>query len=353
MFTNPSAPLIPYGGQALIEGVMMKAKSHITLALRNKDNSITLVRKTVKSSVPDYIRNTPFFRGIFLLIDMMGVGMWGLNYSADHYFTEYLDDNPNTKNEKTNPVLFTITAIVSVLIAIFVFKFLPTLLMGLLTDVFDYKIDTFSKNVIEGLIRMTIFFLYVFLVGLSPEVKKVFAYHGGEHTAVNALEDNSDKFNNLDFASKFDTLHYRCGTSFIVFVILVSIIVYGLIDISLLPWAHKMNWITPDANLPPLLLRTIIRIIGIPFIVGIAFEITKNVYFLKKTIFRPVLEFGMLFQRLTTRKPSLDQLEVAIAALIDVRNQVETTSTPLLTAVSKIIDIDNPNTIIEVPVHVD
>lgn len=348
MPTNQSVTVIPYGGQALIEGVMMKAKSYVTLALRNKDQSISLIRKAFKSSVPEFIRNTPFFRGFFLLVDMFGVGLWGLNYSSEHYVKEYLEDKDTNKKETINAFTFTLLTIISIVAAIAIFKLLPTYLTDVTQKLINLSVEQFrftplTQNIIEGLIRMFIFFGYVLLIGLLPDVQRVFAYHGAEHTAVNALENNPNEFNKLEFAKNFDTLHYRCGTSFIVFVIVISIIVYGLIDSALVPLAHNLEWINASQNTPPLWLRAIVRIISIPIIIGIAYEITKNVYFLKNTIFRPLLEFGMLFQRLTTRKPSADQLEVALAALIDVRNQVEGLTIAQNVNIREIITIDNPN----------
>lgn len=313
---------IPYGGQAVLEGVMMKGKSFAAIALKSGDGSVEVYDLPLKSSFPQSITNAPFVRGFFLLWDMMGLGMRALNLSADRFAVTHLGEEETAKKNK---FLEAVIIGFSLLLAIFIFKALPTWIvdglgnlgvLGTLGDVHGGIGALLAKNLIEGIVRLSIFVGYILLVSRLNEIKRVFEYHGAEHTVINAHEKDQNN-HNLEYITGFDTLHPRCGTSFIVIMVVLMIILMSIFD------AIIVTAFYPTLSWPPLWLRLISRVAVIPILSGVSYEIIKNAYkFRHIKLVDWFLAFGMSFQRLTTRKPDVAQLECALASLMRVR-QVE------------------------------
>ena len=215
---------------------------------------------------------------------------------------------------------------VSLIIAVFVFKAAPTWIVegigriGWLGAIGAAKGGFGAlvvKNIVEAVIRLTIFVVYIVFVARLKEIRRVFEYHGAEHTVINAHE--SDQTNHkLDFIAGFDTLHPRCGTSFIVIMIVLMLVIMSLFDAMLvLAFYPGLSW-------PPLWVRLVSRIAVIPLLSGVSYEIIKNAYKHRNIRFVDwFLSFGMSFQRLTTRKPSRDELECGLASLMRVREVEE------------------------------
>lgn len=315
------APPTPYGGQAVIEGVLMRGKTFAAVALRSGDGGIEVYDRPLKSSFPRWITEAPFVRGFFLLFDMMGLGMWALNLSSERYTVTHLGEVSPKRNKLAEGLIIAL----SLILAVIIFKASPTWIVEFFVNIGLFGGDgastgigaLISRNFVEGAIRLTIFVLYVYFVGKIKEIGRVFEYHGAEHTVINAHESDPRR-HDLGFISSFDTLHPRCGTSFIVIMVLLMIILMGTAD------ALIVNAYFPELSWPPLWVRLISRIAVIPILSGISYEIIKHAYKFKHIL--PVkifINFGMAFQRLTTRKPSLDELECGLASLLRVREVEE------------------------------
>src|SRR3989344_5378727 len=199
------------GGQALIEGVLMRNKEKICIAVR-KDKKIIVKKEKIKFKET----KMPFFRGITNLISTMYVGMKALNYSANIQIG---------KKEKENKVMSVITILIAVIFALFLFKFLPLLLTQLIDN--KLNLSSASFNITDGIIKLVILVSYIYIISRMKDIKRVFQYHGAEHKAVNCYE--SKKSLTIKNVKNFSTIHKRCGTTFIFLVIFISIIVYVFI----------------------------------------------------------------------------------------------------------------------------
>ena len=266
------------GGQALIEGVMIKNKDKIAIAVR-KGKKIIVTKEKLKFKEIQI----PFIRGIINLFVIMYIGIKSLNYSSSVYTDE--------KEESSNwGILF------SLLFALFfglaLFKLLPLFL----TTFFDkyFKVSNFLFNLIEGLIKIGLFILYVYLISLSKDVFRVFQYHGAEHKAVACYE--SGKKLTVKNVQTFRTEHKRCGTSFIFLVLLVSVIVYSFVPKDYFFW-----------------FKFILRIGLLPVIAGISYEMLK--LGARYNLFGWLVYPGILIQKITTQEPDNKQVEVAISAV--------------------------------------
>ncbi len=290
------------GGQALLEGLLMMGPEKIAIAVRKPDGEIVLDKKPLPAKSP--ITKVPFVRGSVNLFRQMIIGVKALMYSAD--FIE-LDDEADQKpskldefierlfKDKGKDALIYISVILSLALSIGLFIILPNLLASLLQ---------FSKtgagvvyyNLFEGLIRIALFFGYVYLATLLDDIKRVWQYHGAEHKAIHCYEHGDEL--TVENVRKYSTKHPRCGTSFLFLVMIVSIITF-----SLLGWHHP-------------LINALLRLLLIPLVAGIAYEILRFAgrhtdWLVMKAISAP----GMLFQFLTTREPDDSQIEVALVAL--------------------------------------
>lgn len=285
------------GGQAVLEGIMMKNKDDYAVAVRKPDGEI-IVEKDTYSSIVKWkaLTRIPFVRGIFNFIDSMVLGIKTLTYSAGFFEEEEeekeLTEAEAAKKEKQDKWLMGGTVAVSVVIAVAVFMVLPYFLSGLLKPLVpSYHVRT----VIEGFVRIGIFIAYVLLISRMEDIQRTFMYHGAEHKCINCIEHGLPL--NVDNVRKSSRQHKRCGTSFLFFVLAVSIILLLVIQVE-----------SP-------LMRVVIRIALIPVIAGISYEILK----LAGSSENPVVNFlsrpGLAIQKLTTKEPDDSMIEVAIQAV--------------------------------------
>ena len=276
-----------YGGQALIEGVMIRGRKTAVMSVRSPEGEI--IRKEIKFSrfyKPQFI-NIPILRGILNLIDSLVVGTKALNYSAVIAEGKIDDENNSGFN-------LAILILISLSIAIGLFFVTPALISQLFERIGFNKI---MISITEGILRLIFVLLYIFIIGLSKDIKRVFQYHGAEHMAVWAHEDGSQLKKESLF--NYTKEHPRCGTSFILIVVMVSIIVFMFF---------------PRENI---ILFIFSRILLVPIIAGISYELLKFGSKSKFKIFKTLLNGpGILIQKITTRNPDDDdQIEVAIDSM--------------------------------------
>jgi uncharacterized protein YqhQ len=273
-----------YGGQALIEGVMMRGKHALGVAMRAPDGEIVIKTEKLPAIYASNFRKVPFLRGSILLLDAMGLGMRILTDSAN------LQTGEDDKIEGYQLVL---TVLFSLTISILLFFVLPTVVAELLSR--WIPMQPWVSNLIEGVIRLVFIVTYVWGVGLIKDIQRVYAYHGAEHKTINAFENNIPLIPSE--VKKCSREHPRCGTSFILAVAVVAIIVFTFIGPL------------------PVLWRILTRIVLIPVIAGIAYEYTRFLANnMENKIVYTIAKPNLALQQLTTREPDESMLEVAIAA---------------------------------------
>ena len=277
-----------YGGQAVIEGVMIRGQHVYSVAARHPDGSIRTVLRPVPTWAVNRWRRIPFIRGTLVLGESLAIGMRALTYSAQVAAGEEEDEQPLPAWS------LALTIATSLGLGIGLFFVLPLVITH---NAIDRFIDSsILSNLGEGVLRLLIFFAYLLLVGLMPSIKRVFAYHAAEHMSVHAHEAELPLDN--EHVRMFPAAHPRCGTAFLLTVMIVSIIIFALMG-------------TPD--LP---LRIASRILFIPVIAGIAYEVIRfNGRHSGNALVRMFTVPSLLLQELTTRPPDDDQIEVAITAM--------------------------------------
>jgi uncharacterized protein YqhQ len=276
-----------YGGQAVMEGVMMRGSKTVAVAVRQPDGEIVLHTEELNPKIyAGPLTRIPFLRALTSLWDVLVLGIRTLMYSADVAL------GPEEDVEFSGPIAWG-TVAVSFAIGIAIFFVGPLLLVGMIDP---YIRSSFLSNIIEGIIRMLFFVIYIWLVGYIPDIRRVFAYHGAEHKTINAYEAGADLV--PEQVARFSTAHYRCGTAFLLSVMVIAILVFALL------------------GRPPMLLRILSRIVLIPVVAGIAYEYIKftNRYRHNRLI-RLIAAPNLALQKLTTREPDASMLEVAIHAL--------------------------------------
>lgn len=281
------------GGQAVMEGVMMKNKDHYAVAVRKPDGNIEVKKEEFKGiSSKCKLFRVPFIRGIFSFIDSLTLGMSTLTYSASFYEEE--EDTKKTEQEKkkSDTVFNVITIMISVILAVGIFMVVPFYLSQLLEKVIS------SKTLIiflEGVIRLLIFIIYIVLISFMKDIKRVYMYHGAEHKCINCIEHGMPlTVDNVRISSKE---HKRCGTSFMLLVMCISILILMLVRF--------------DSRI----LRLVARIVLIPVIAGISFELLRLAG-TKENVFTNIISKpGLLLQRLTTKEPDDSMIEVGIASV--------------------------------------
>ena len=276
------------GGQAVLEGIMMKNKEHYSIAVRKSDGSIAVDIENYRNRFYEkYVSKIPFVRGVFSFADSLILGMRSLNFSADIYAEE--EGETAGKNDK---FMTTIVGIISVVLAVGLFMVLPVYLTGFVAD--RIRNDSLIA-IIEGAIRLAIFLIYIVAISLMKDIRRVYMYHGAEHKCINCIERGRPlTVHNVMRSSR---MHRRCGTSFLLFVVLVSIIVFFFIRVD------------------NMFLKIVIRIALIPVIAGISYELLRFAGKYDNPITYIISAPGMLLQRLTTREPDESMAEVAISAV--------------------------------------
>lgn len=291
------------GGMAVIEGVMMKNKSEYAVAIRKPDNTIE-VKKDVYVGLGERVGifKLPILRGIASFIDSLSLGMNTLSYSAEFY-----EDAPGEKKDGGNDsdkdidknknggkdnIVMGITMTIAIIIAVALFVLLPFYIMELLKGQITSQI---ARSIVEGVIRLVLFILYVRAITLMQDIKRVYMYHGAEHKAINCVERGYEL--TVENARKQTKEHKRCGTSFLLYVVLLSIIFFAFINVG-------QVW-----------LRMVIRILLVPVVAGVAYEFIRLAGRTDNVIMNILSKPGLWLQGLTTTEPDDEMLETAIAAV--------------------------------------
>lgn len=285
------------GGQAVIEGVMMKNQEQYAIAVRKPDQTIE-VKKEVYTPVGEQgaIFRLPIIRGVVNFVESLVIGTKTLTYSASFYEEEEAEteESPAGKAAKKGGegLLMFITVAISIILAVGLFILLPAWLA-------EFIRKGISSNVVvallEGVIRLVIFLLYVWSISLMNDMKRVFMYHGAEHKAINCLE--AGEALTPENVKKYSRFHKRCGTSFLFIVMIISILFFMVI------------------NVDNAVLRVLLRLLLVPVIAGVSYEFIRLAGRNDSWIVRVLSTPGLWVQRLTTREPDTDMLEVAIAAV--------------------------------------
>ena len=287
------------GGQAVLEGIMMKNKEQYAVAVRKPDGEIEVDVDTYHSVIHDStLLKIPFVRGIFNFIDSLVLGMKSLNFSSGFYedadAKETAADRVFNKifKDKAENVFMGIATVISVVLAVGLFMVLPYFLTQLLKD---YVRNESLLAILEGVTRILIFIIYIIGISLMKDIRRVYMYHGAEHKCINCIEKGRPlTVRNVMRSSK---QHKRCGTSFLLFVMLVSVVLFFFIRVD-----------NP-------VYRVLIRIALIPVIAGISYEIIRIAGRSNNILVRIISAPGMWLQGLTTKEPDEDMVEVAIAAV--------------------------------------
>ncbi|MCM1046481.1 MAG: DUF1385 domain-containing protein [Candidatus Gastranaerophilales bacterium] len=281
------------GGQAVLEGVMMKNGDKYAVAVRKPDGEVAVEVSHFQGVLPgSKIKKIPFIRGIFNFIDSMWLGSRALNYSAEVYEEEPADEKAGQEASKSEKLLMGFVTVVSVVIAVGIFVVLPYFLASLLGD---YIRNSSLMTIVEGVIRIVIFLAYVVGISAMKDIRRLYQYHGAEHKCINCIEKGRPlTVHNVMRSSR---LHRRCGTSFIFFVLFVSIILFFFIRVDNV--AEKVA----------------LRILLMPVVAGISYELIRLAGRSNNIIVRILSAPGMLIQRLTTKEPDQQMAEVAIASV--------------------------------------
>jgi uncharacterized protein YqhQ len=278
-----------YGGQAVIEGVMMRGASAVAIAMRAPNREIVVHTEKLGAIYKSQIAKIPFLRGVVMLWDALGLGIRALTISANTQTDE------DVKLE--GPALY-ISLGISLLFGVALFFLLPAV-VGQLMERFLY-IGSWWSNLAEGIMRLILLILYIWGVGMIPDIRRVFAYHGAEHKTINAFEAGSEL--TPEKVSQFSVEHPRCGTAFLLTLVLLSILVFSLLG------PMPMFW------------RLASRVLLLPVLAGVAYEYIRwTANHLESPLVRMMVRPNLALQHLTTREPSMDMLEVSIAAFNTMR----------------------------------
>jgi len=289
---------ISVGGQALIEGVMMRAKNKISIVVRKSDGEFVFQDKLIKNN--KLISKIPILRGMVALVGSMIVGVKALSFSAE-YFAEENDDYEMSNfdkwvydkfGDKAENIIVGISMVMALVLAFLLFGLAPTYLSNL----FKYFTnDRILLSALEGVMKIAIFITYLAFISHMKDIKRVFQYHGAEHKSIYTYESGKDL--TVENAREFGRLHPRCGTNFLTIVLLTSIIIF-----SFLSWESVA-------------LRVMYKLMLLPLVAGFSYEIIKLAGKSDNIIFKIISYPGMMMQKITTSEPDDDQLEVALEAL--------------------------------------
>lgn len=286
------------GGQAVLEGIMMKHNEEYAVAVRKPDGEISVKKEKYHSIVKwKVLTTTPFIRGVFNFIDSMVIGIKTLTYSASFYEEEeekeeVLTEEAVKKKEKKEKLLMGATVAFSVVAAVAIFMVLPYFLTSFLKGLIpSYQVRT----VIEGLVRIGIFVLYVLLISRMEDIQRTFMYHGAEHKCINCIEHGLPL--TVENVRKSSRQHKRCGTSFLFLVLTISIVLLLLIHVD------------------SAVMRVVVRILLLPVIAGISYEVLKLAGRSDNILINLISSPGLAIQKLTTKEPDDDMIEVAIQAV--------------------------------------
>jgi uncharacterized protein YqhQ len=295
-------PKVSYGGQAVLEGVMMRGRTFMSVAVRAPDKQIIVKSEPLPRHLyGGVIQKIPFVRGMTMLWDALGLGMKALMFSADIQMADRgdqgdtaVDARPAQPASLSKPLAWT-TVVVALVFGVGVFFVTPLAVVGL-AEHFLGGANTIWSNLAEGLIRLVLLVGYVALIGLMPDVQRVYMYHGAEHMTIHAWEHNDPL--DPEHVGRYPPAHPRCGTAFLLEVVAISIVLFALLG-------------TPDWWL-----RVLSRVVLIPVIAGIAYELLRlGGKYPESAFMKAIVAPGLLLQALTTRYPDESQMEVAIASM--------------------------------------
>lgn len=279
-----------YGGQAVIEGVMMRGARSVAIAMRSPENEIVIHTENLSGIYKSKIARIPFLRGLIALWDALGLGMRALTISA----------NLQTEEEEQleGPALY-LTMIGSIVFGIALFLLAPAAAGQLIERVFGW--NAWWGNLAEGIVRLFLLIGYIWAISNIPDIKRVFAYHGAEHKTINAFEDGADL--TPETVACYSIEHPRCGTAFLLTLVLLSVILFSLLGPLPLAW------------------RLTSRILLLPVLAGLAYEYTRwTARYIESPLIKLIIRPNLALQHLTTREPNRDMLEVSIAAFNAMRS---------------------------------
>lgn len=286
------------GGQAVMEGIMMKNKEYYAVAVRKPSGEIIVKKERYEGvALFSVIQKIPLIRGVFNFIDSLCLGMSTLTYSSEFYIedeepTEFDKKLEKILGNKADKIITGITVAISIVLALVIFMMIPFGAAELLRKVIS---ATWLVNLAEGLIRMVIFLLYISLISKMEDIQRVFMYHGAEHKCINCIEHGMEL--NVDNVLKSSKEHKRCGTSFLLIVMFISILVF--------------MFVTSDLKV----IRLLLRLVLIPVIAGVSYEFLRLAGNHDNVIVSVLSKPGMMLQGMTTREPDAPMVEVAIAAV--------------------------------------
>jgi len=281
------------GGQAVLEGVMMRSPGSWAVAVRTPGGSIAKVTRPIDSAMArHWVLRLPIVRGVMALGESLAIGFRALAISANYAAQDESADGEEVETELSRGALI-FAFLVAIGFAVALFKVTP----GLITEALPIKSGGWFV-IVEGLIRVTIFVLYLSLISLLPDLRRVFQYHGAEHKAINAYEAGEEL--EPEKVQRFSLIHPRCGTAFLLWVMVIAVFVFAFFG--------RPTWYWLIAE----------RILLLPVIAGLAYEVIRFAGKHQNRVVMTILAPGLWLQRLTTREPSLDQLEVSIRALQEV-----------------------------------
>ena len=311
------------GGQAVMEGVMMRGPHNIATAVRKSDGEIVVDNQPLGKVRKGKFVKLPIIRGCVNFIDSMIIGVKSLMFSAQFFDVdedgEPIQQEPSKfeawlekklDSEKAMNVVIYISVFVSLLLSVGLFILLPALITGFLKDILDSGV---VLALVEGVVRILIFVVYLFLVSKMQDIKRVFMYHGAEHKSIFCYEKGLEL--TVENVREQSRLHPRCGTSFLLIVMIISILVY-----SVIPWDEETFAAIPVIGsvlgaLPWVITRLLLRLLLLPVVAGISYEIIKFAGRHDNAFTRAISKPGMWFQLITTNEPDDSQVEVAITAI--------------------------------------
>ncbi|MEE1243751.1 DUF1385 domain-containing protein [Frisingicoccus sp.] len=283
------------GGQAVMEGVMMRHKDHYAVSVRKENGEIeTTVEKRISLSEKYHVSGIPIIRGMFSFVDSLVLGMKSLMWSAS--FFEEEETKKTEKDGASDKLFMTLTVILSIALSVGLFMVLPFFVSNIFRKVTD---SSLTLGIIEGIVRVLIFIAYIVLISRMKDIQRVFMYHGAEHKTINCIEHGEEL--TPENAAKYSRFHKRCGTSFLFIVMFVSILFFLL-----------FFQIFPIKNMA---FKVICRILMVPIIAGVSYEIIQWAGRHDSGLVCFVSKPGFWMQKFTTREPDRDMLEVAIASI--------------------------------------
>lgn len=288
------------GGMALIEGVMMKSPNGIAMAVRKSDGEIEVKNDSISKLEKTKAYKIPVLRGMIAFVVSMLTGIKSITYSAEFFEegAEYEEKSrfelwlENKFKDKADDIVIYFSVFLALVLAIGIFTVIPTVIVGFLRKVITNPI---GLSMAEGGIKISMFLAYILIISRMKEIRRTFEYHGAEHKVIHCFE--SGKELTVENAKKFTTLHPRCGTSFLLIVMIISILIFSLIS-----WNSLVT-------------RILIKLVILPIVAGVSYEVIRIAGRSKSKLMQAISFPGLMLQKLTTREPDDEQLEVALVSL--------------------------------------